>query len=112
MIGSGYQGAFDSLVIAPRHGFVDAWDYYRRVSVGPHLAGLEIPALLVAARDDPMVPAASLESLLRRQSASLRCHWSSRGGHLSFPSNLDLGVEAGPGLYSQILGWLRMELEV
>ena len=103
---------FDSLVIAPRYGFVDAWDYYRRVSVGPHLARLETPTLVVAAEEDPMVPAESLMAPLRQSSDHLLCHWSRSGGHLSFPRNLDLGISADLGLYPQVLGWLRLRLAV
>jgi len=103
---------FDSLVIAPRYGFVDAWDYYRRVSVGPDLTQLETPVLLLATEDDPMVPAESLKIPVRRSSASLSCHLSARGGHLSFPKDLDLGISTELGLYPQVIGWLRAQLEV
>lgn len=103
---------FDSMVIAPRYGFVDAWDYYQTVSVGPHLAKLEIPTLLVAAEEDPMVPAASLENHLPRSNSFLLCRRSRRGGHLSFPGDLDLGQVAEPGLYPQMLAWFRSQLEV
>jgi predicted alpha/beta-fold hydrolase len=103
---------FDSLVIAPRYGFVDAWDYYRSVSVGPHLARLETPTLVVAVEGDPMVPAESLRAPLRHASDALLSFWSKPGGHLSLPRNLDLGLAAEAGLYPQILGWLRMQLAV
>lgn len=103
---------FDSLVIAPRYGFVDAWDYYRSVSVAPDLVRLETPTLLLATEDDPMVPAASLRIPVRRSSASLSCQVSVRGGHLSFPRDLDLGVPTDLGLYPQVIGWLRTRLEV
>lgn len=104
--------AFDSLVIAPRYGFVDAWDYYRSVSVGPELAKLETPTLLVAAEADPMIPAASLATHIPLSSEALECHWSKRGGHLSFPNDLDLGFAAEPGIYPQVLAWLRQRLLV
>ncbi len=103
---------FDSLVIAPRYGFADAWDYYRTVSVGSDLARLETPTLLLAAEEDPMVPAASLKKAVRKSSDSLRCHWSKKGGHLSFPRDLDLGIAADLGPYPQIMGWLRSQLQV
>jgi len=103
---------FDSLVIAPRYGFADAWDYYRTVSVGPDLARLRIPTLLVAAEGDPMVPAESLQDASRQSSGDLECHVSKRGGHLSFPRDLNLGWSAEVGLYSQVLGWLHTRLLV
>ena len=103
---------FDSLVIAPRYGFADAWDYYRRVSVGPDLSRLRLPALIVGSRADPMIPAASLLEPLAGAGESLRHHWAEPGGHLSFASDLDLGYAAEQGLYPQTLGWLRKQLAV
>lgn len=104
--------AFDGLVIAPRYGFADAWDYYRTVSVGPDLHRLSIPTLIVAAKGDPMVPAESLMVPMRQAPSQLECHWSKQGGHLAFPSDLDLGMSAPPGLYPQVLGWLGERLAV
>ena len=103
---------FDSLVIAPRYGFADAWDYYATVSVAPALAAIEIPTLIVAAQGDPMIPAASLEAAQLKASDSLDFHWSPGGGHLSFPRRFDLGIGGALGLYPQILGWLDERLGV
>jgi len=91
---------------------VDAWDYYRTVSVGRDLARLETPALVLAAERDPMIPAKSLAGPLREASEYLRFHWSKRGGHLAFPRDLDLGMGAELGLYPQVVGWLHQQLEV
>jgi len=52
--------AFDDLFTAPVHGFAGADDYWRRASAGPHLARIRVPALVLNARNDPFVPAASL----------------------------------------------------
>ena len=103
---------FDSLVIAPRYGFVDAWDYYRTVSVGPDLARLQVPSLIVAAAGDPMVPVGSLRKYVPGSSAKLEWFWSKQGGHMGFPTSLDLGSSAAPGLYPQIQGWLSHHLAV
>ena len=102
---------FDGLVIAPRFGFADADDYYRRASVGPHLARLARPALLVLARHDPMVPAASVDSWLAARPPALTVRWSERGGHVGFPADLDLGLGGPPGLLAQLLAWLRPRLQ-
>jgi predicted alpha/beta-fold hydrolase len=101
---------FDSRVIAPRFGFADAWDYYGKVSVGPDLAATRVPTLIVAAKQDPMVPAASLESVPTESGAALEVCWSDRGGHLAFPRNLDLGGGGDTGLYPQITAWLERSL--
>lgn len=100
---------WDDLVVAPRFGFRDAADYYARASVGPRLAELRRPALLVAARRDPMVPAATLDGVLAARPRSLpglELRWAERGGHVYFPAGLDLGLPGPPGLEGQLLGWL------
>jgi len=51
---------FDDAFTAPLHGFTDVDDYWTRASAKPHLAKIRIPALVVNARNDPFVPAASL----------------------------------------------------
>jgi hypothetical protein len=77
--------AFDNVFTAPLHGFRDTPDYWRRASAKPQLARIRIPALLVNARNDPFVPAASLPA-----QASVGRHvtlWQpAHGGHVGFPS--------------------------
>lgn len=99
--------AWDDVVIAPRWGFEGAADYYAQVSVGGRLDRLAVPALLVAAEHDPMVPAALLRTTLARPAPALEVRWIERGGHVGFPADLDLGLAAPPGLESQIVGWLE-----
>lgn len=103
---------FDCRVIAPRFGFADAWDYYRKVSVGPALAAMRVPTLVVAARQDPLVPAASLERYTTPASDALEVCWSERGGHLAFPRDLDLHSAGRRGLYPQVSTWLERQLDV
>ena len=52
--------AFDDLFTAPLHGFAGVQDYWRRASAKPHLGAVRVPALVLNARNDPFVPAASL----------------------------------------------------
>ncbi len=47
---------WDAQTVVPRFGFADPDDYYTRMSVGPRLAHLQVPALIVAGRHDPMIP--------------------------------------------------------
>ncbi|HUO86464.1 MAG TPA: alpha/beta fold hydrolase [Thermoanaerobaculia bacterium] len=105
---------WDERVVAPRHGFAGADDYYARESVGPRLDGLSVPALLVAAEADPMVPAATLRPWLATPPAPLTVRWID-GGHLGFPDGLLLDpeeaeagapAEAQPKLDRQVLAWL------
>jgi uncharacterized protein len=73
---------FDELYTAPRRGFADASDYYRRSSSFPLLERIQVPTLILAARDDPFIAVEPFEAL------SLPCHVQVRiqnhGGHLGF----------------------------
>src|SRR5262249_43161796 len=40
--------------VAPRGGFADALDYYRRASALPLLARIAVPTLILTASDDPL----------------------------------------------------------
>jgi predicted alpha/beta-fold hydrolase len=76
--------AFDNVFTAPLHGYRDVEDYWQRASAGPHLACIRIPALVLNARNDPFVPAASLPA------AGTVGPWVTlwqpeQGGHVGFP---------------------------
>jgi predicted alpha/beta-fold hydrolase len=51
---------FDNVFTAPLHGFKNTEDYWSRASAKPRLRQIQIPALVVNARNDPFVPAWSL----------------------------------------------------
>jgi predicted alpha/beta-fold hydrolase len=96
---------FDALTVAPRWGFASAEDYYTRASVGPLLPKIAKPALMVAAKQDPMVPRETLLPSLRAAPAALEAHWVD-GGHVSPARRMDIGVRAPLGLTGQAIGWL------
>ena len=98
--------AWDDAVVAPRHGFTSAQDYYDKVSVGPRLGKLALRSLLVASEHDPMVPLNTLRPWLDRASPSLEVQVVPDGGHVGFPAGLDLDEDAPPGLENQVIGWL------
>lgn len=50
---------FDDRITAPSFGFGDAANYYRTQSALRYLESIRVPALLIQAKDDPMVPAES-----------------------------------------------------
>jgi uncharacterized protein len=99
-------GEWDDRIVAPRHGFKDAADYYARASVAPRLPDLRVPALLLNSECDPMVPARAVRPALEQASARLRVAWV-RAGHVAFPSGLDSGLAEGIGMDAQVIGWLR-----
>ena len=75
---------FDNLFTAPLHGFKNTEDYWARASAKPHLHRVRIPALVLNARNDPFVPAASLP---RQQDVGRHVTlWQpAQGGHVGFP---------------------------
>lgn len=94
---------FDNIFTAPVHGFRDTEDYWRRASAKPLLHRVAVPALLLNARNDPFVPAASLP----RQDevgASVTLWQPDHGGHVGFPLGALPGhVQAMPQAVGQ---WL------
>ncbi len=99
--------AFDNIFTAPVHGFRDTEDYWRRASAKPHLHRVAVPALLLNARNDPFVPAASLP---RQGEVGIDVTlWQpDEGGHVGFPRGAPPGhVRAMPQAVGQ---WLRDQL--
>ncbi len=97
---------WDRLTVVPRFGFASVEDYYRRAGVGSRLHQLRVPSLLVAAVGDPMVDADGIRPALAGDHPGLEVRWFRRGGHVSFPSDLDLGLGPDYGLEPQVLRWL------
>ncbi|MEM6796858.1 MAG: alpha/beta fold hydrolase [Acidobacteriota bacterium] len=101
---------WDELTVVPRFGFRDTADYYARAGVASRLGRLRVPALLIAAEDDPMVTARAVRSGLAVTSRhDLRVEWAAKSGHIGFPPGLDLGLGGEPGLENQALHWLLEE---
>ncbi|HEX4962334.1 MAG TPA: alpha/beta fold hydrolase [Thermoanaerobaculia bacterium] len=98
---------WDDRVVAPRHGFTGALDYYARASVAPRLGELRVPALLLNSESDPMVPPRPVRAVLGSGSPLLEVRWLAGGGHVAFPRGLDAGLGTSGEVDSQVLGWLR-----
>ncbi len=74
--------AFDDAYTAPLSGYPDADAYYRGASMRGRLHELRVPTLLVASRDDPLVPFACFEENL--DGAPVRLLATDEGGHVGF----------------------------
>jgi predicted alpha/beta-fold hydrolase len=74
---------YDRVVTAPLGGFRDELDYWTRSSSGPYLARVRRPTLLLAARDDPIVPAATLPDP-RALPPDVCAEYVAHGGHAGF----------------------------
>ena len=98
--------AFDNAFTAPVHGFRNTEDYWLRASAKPLLHRIRVPALVVNARNDPFVPAASLP----RAHEVGRCVtlWQPpHGGHVGFAhGRLPGHVRAMP---DAVGGWLAAQ---
>jgi predicted alpha/beta-fold hydrolase len=77
--------AFDDVVTAPLHGFRDTDDYWTRASAKPLLSRIRVPTLMLNARNDPFLPAASLPGPSQVSSA-VRREFPEEGGHAAFVS--------------------------
>ncbi|MBI3367300.1 MAG: alpha/beta fold hydrolase [Burkholderiales bacterium] len=95
---------FDDVFTAPLHGFRDTEDYWARASAKPRLAEIRIPALVLNARNDPFVPAASLPAQ-REVGARVRLWQPPHGGHVGFPAGRFPGHVLT--LPEAVTGWLQ-----
>lgn len=75
---------FDDRVTAPFFGFGDAPNYYATQSSLRFLPGIRVPALLVQAEDDPMIPFELYQREEARSNPCLRLLAVPHGGHLGF----------------------------
>ena len=96
---------WDAKTVVPRFGFENPEHYYDQAAVGPHLAKLQRPALLVSSRADPMIPWSTMHHLDLPDS-KLEHVATDKGGHCSFPKKIDFGLGGAPGLIPQCLAWL------
>ncbi len=74
---------FDNEYTAPLHGFRDTEDYWDRASAKPWLKAVRIPYLVLNARNDPFVPAASLPRE-EQVSDTVELEQPAQGGHIGF----------------------------
>ncbi len=74
---------FDGLVTAPLHGFESADDYWERASSKPDLRHIQLPTLLIHARNDPFLPGRCLPGS-DEVSAHVKLEYSETGGHAAF----------------------------
>lgn len=99
---------FDDCFTAPVHGFASAQDYYQRASAGSRLHQLRLPSLVLNARNDPFVPAASLPRPFNLGKAPVTLWQPAQGGHVGFPSGR--WPSSALGLPASVCAWLGAHL--
>lgn len=77
---------FDDAITAPHSGYRDAADYYFRASALRVADRIATPTLVIAAKDDPMVPIASVAQPPVTQNPSITLVMPDYGGHCGFVS--------------------------
>lgn len=74
---------FDNLVTAPLHGFRDTEEYWEQSSSKPWLKYIQVPTLVINARNDPFMPASVLPSQ-EEVSPMVTLAFPEEGGHAGF----------------------------
>lgn len=75
---------FDHHITARYGGFADADDYYARSSAGPWLTRIDRPTLILAAEDDPFIPADAVARWPLPETGMVRREMTPTGGHVGF----------------------------
>jgi hypothetical protein len=75
---------YDDRITAHYGGYQGAADYYARSSAGPWLQSVERPLLILAAADDPMIPADSVLRWPLPAHGSVVREMLATGGHVGF----------------------------
>ena len=98
---------WDERIVAPRFGFDSASDYWQRASVAPRLDRVQVPALIVASKNDPMVLFETIEPALR-EAWNVRKVYLKGQGHAGFSDDVDLGLGVGEqGIEAQLMRWFK-----
>lgn len=77
---------FDEAFTAPHHGFLDAHDYYFRASALRVVDRIRVPALILAAEDDPFVPSDPFRDPTVTGNDAVTVLVTPYGGHCGFVS--------------------------
>ncbi|MBS1486275.1 MAG: alpha/beta fold hydrolase [Bacteroidetes bacterium] len=81
---------FDNLYTAPLHGFANALDYYRQSSAIHFLKNIQIPTLLVSAKNDPFLSHECFPDT--NENKMLHQEYPTHGGHVGFTTFNKNGV--------------------
>lgn len=98
---------FDELYTAPRGGFVDAEDYYRRTSSMHFVPRSPVPTLVLTARDDPFIAIEPFENMEAPE--HIQVVIVPHGGHVAF-----LGSDGFGGVRwaeQRIVEWMVTPIE-
>ncbi len=75
---------FDDRYTAPIHGFKDAEDYWARCSSKPLIPKIEIPVLMINAKNDPFLPSMCYPVEEAKKNKNVILKMPDSGGHVGF----------------------------
>ena len=101
---------WDQHVICPRFGFPHLSAYYDGESVGPRLASVTVPTLVVVADRDPMIALDTVEPWIARVSERVTVVRKRRGGHVAFPPDVGLLQDRGAPMERELMAWISAEV--
>ena len=81
---------FDNQVTAPLHGFSNVHSYYRESSSRQYLRHIEVPTLIIHAKDDPFMTVDVLPTETEL-SEKITLELSKKGGHMGFIAGTKIG---------------------
>lgn len=76
----------DNYYTAPFHGFENATDYYEKVSSINFLPGIQVPTLMITAKNDPFLPEINYPIDIAQNHKYLFLEITDQGGHLGYPT--------------------------
>ncbi|WP_317045955.1 alpha/beta fold hydrolase family protein [Marixanthomonas spongiae] len=75
---------FDNLYTAPAFGFENAYDYYKQNSSGQFLPNINIPVLILNAKNDSFLTEESYPYSFAENSKNIYLETPEHGGHVGF----------------------------
>jgi len=75
---------FDDKFTAPLNGFIDAMDYWGKNSSAEYISGTAIPALIINAKDDPILGEKCFPYKIAAASEKIFLEVPEKGGHMGF----------------------------
>jgi predicted alpha/beta-fold hydrolase len=100
---------FDDAYTAPHFGFAGAEDYYYRASAMRVIDRVRVPALIIAAEDDPFVPWQPFRDPKVTGNRAITLRLSRYGGHCGFVA-VPVGEDDGYWAESQIVEFVSRAL--
>jgi predicted alpha/beta-fold hydrolase len=103
---------FDDAYTAPHFGFRDAEDYYHRASAMRVVDRIRVPALIIAAEDDPFVPSRAFRDPGVTGNPAITVKLSAHGGHCAFVGPSNGGEDDGYWAENQIVEFISRACNV